>query len=180
MYFCREIIRGMSAQADFDAIFRKYYTPLFFFARQYVDDKEECRDIVMSTYEKAWNNMDRLDPNHASTFLYVTTRNLCIDYLRHLKHHQNYTRYFETMTKDIVEGVDLIEREELQKVANQRISSLRQPTRDIFVSCYVDKKKYREVALERGISVSTVKKHIVKALRLMREARQIASDVNKG
>jgi len=42
------------------------------------------------------------------------------------------------------------------------------------VACYVERKKYKEVGQDRGISVSTVKKHIVRALRIMRESRHIA------
>jgi len=46
-----------------------------------------------------------------------------------------------------------------------------EPTHSILLACYVDGKKYKEVAEMMNISISTVKKHIVKALRIIREKR---------
>jgi RNA polymerase sigma factor (sigma-70 family) len=48
--------------------------------------------------------------------------------------------------------------------------SLPEPTCTILRSCYWEKKTYQQVADELGISPDTVKKHISKALRTLREA----------
>ena len=42
-------------------------------------------------------------------------------------------------------------------------------TRLVLQECYIHKKKYKEVAAEMEISVNAVKKHIVKALKTIRE-----------
>lgn len=42
-------------------------------------------------------------------------------------------------------------------------------TQQIVRLCYVERKKYREVAMELGISESAVKKHIMQALSYMRQ-----------
>lgn len=42
-------------------------------------------------------------------------------------------------------------------------------TRHILEECYVRRKKYQEVADELNISVSAVRKHIVKALSVLRK-----------
>ena len=42
-------------------------------------------------------------------------------------------------------------------------------TRHILEECYIQRKKYQEVAEELNISVSAVRKHIVKALQVIRE-----------
>lgn len=38
--------------------------------------------------------------------------------------------------------------------------------------CYIDGKKYKDVAEEFGVSISTIKKHMVKALKILAEFRQ--------
>ncbi len=159
----------MRDNSEFDEIFRKYYSPLYFFARQYVDDEDECRDIVSEAYERVWNNFRNIERQSAKTYLFVTTRNLCLDYVRHQARHRQYARYCAIMSREMAVETDRIEREELQEQINRQIESLQPPTRDIFVSCYVERKKYKEVALERGITVSTVKKHIIRALKIIRE-----------
>lgn len=160
----------MREKAEFDQIFREYYSPLYFFARQYVDDEEECRDIVTAAYEKVWNNFSMIERRSVRTFLYVTTRNLCIDYVRHQTRHREYARYCAVMSADVVDEAGRMERDELQQRISRQISNLQSPTRDIFIACYIDRKKYKEVALERGITVSTVKKHVIRALKIIREA----------
>lgn len=164
----------MTKRSEFDDIFRQYHSALYFFARQYVDDEEECRDIVTAAFERLWSNFKSVSAESAKSFLYVATRNLCIDYARHRSRQRAYVRYCETMTREVADNTDLMEHEERLRQIASRIARLQQPTRDIFVACYVERKKYKEVGQERGISVSTVKKHIVRALRIMRESRHIA------
>ena len=53
------------------------------------------------------------------------------------------------------------------KTAMKVIEDIGEPTRSILVSCYIDGKKYREVAEEMGVSVSMIKKHIGKALKIL-------------
>lgn len=48
------------------------------------------------------------------------------------------------------------------------LNSLPPLTRRIIEECYFHKKKYKEVAEEMDISPDTVKKHISKALKLLR------------
>ena len=49
------------------------------------------------------------------------------------------------------------------------VEELTDPTKTILKECYYENKKYQEVADEFGISTNGVKKHIMKALRLIRE-----------
>ena len=49
------------------------------------------------------------------------------------------------------------------------IEELTDPTKTILKECYYENKKYQEVADEFGISTNGVTKHIMKALRLIRE-----------
>ena len=42
-------------------------------------------------------------------------------------------------------------------------------TRQVLEGCFLEKKKYKEVAEEKSISTSTVKKHIIKALKVLRD-----------
>lgn len=49
------------------------------------------------------------------------------------------------------------------------MSNLKPSTRQILEACYIDKKKYREVAEEMNMSTSAVKKNLTKALNLLRE-----------
>lgn len=54
-------------------------------------------------------------------------------------------------------------------IIRELMSNLKPSTRQILEACYIDKKKYREVAEEMNMSTSAVKKNLTKALNLLRE-----------
>jgi RNA polymerase sigma-70 factor (ECF subfamily) len=155
----------MNRQGDFDKVFRLYYEPMYFFARHFVDEEETCRDLVMDVFEDLWRHRDGVKAVTAKSWLFVDLRNKCIDYLR----RQNRARQYEVtamlLNKVWTENTDPLEQQERERIVARRLDALPVTTRRIFEACYVEGKKYKEVAAEMGISVSTVKKHIVKALK---------------
>jgi RNA polymerase sigma-70 factor (ECF subfamily) len=49
------------------------------------------------------------------------------------------------------------------------IKQLPQKTRDVFLAHRVDGSSYQQIALDNGLSVSSVEKHIAKAVMLLSE-----------
>ena len=144
---------------------------LFCFARGMVNDEEECRDIVGAAFESVWKRFSEINESTVKAYLYRTVRNNCINYLSHQHLEKKYADYYKTVTHDVMTDDGLAEHEERTLRMKQVLSTMSQTTRDILIACYVDGKKYKEVAAEKGITISTVKKHMVIALRMIREQR---------
>ena len=161
----------MDNKAEFDEIFRLYYSQLYFFARQHIDDANECDDIVSSAYEDAWRHFAQIERKAAKTWLFVNVKNKCLDWLRHQERHRNCVELYVRLSEKTTGDADPLEAEDRMRIIDRTINSLPKTTRDIFVRCYVDGMKYREVAEEMQISTETVKKHIVRALRMLKELR---------
>lgn len=162
----------MKNKKDFDKLFRTYYMPLQTYAMQYLNDPDDAADIVSATFEDFWTNFDKVAAPTAKSYLYVSVRNHCIDTLRKRKCHEQYIEFATIMS-----GEQLTEEEDFdaayrETVVGRILDELRPPTSDILKACYVEGKKYKEVAEEMHISVSTVKKHIIKALKIIREIRK--------
>ena len=51
----------------------------------------------------------------------------------------------------------------------EAVNLLTPRTQQVLKACYVERKKYKEVAEELNISKSAVKKHIMNALKTLRE-----------
>ena len=81
---------------------------------------------------------------------------------------QQYATFLRTLTSEDP-SIPPGEREERVRRMERCLERMTDPTRSIVKQCYYDGKKYREVAEERGITPDGVKKHIVKALRMLRE-----------
>lgn len=161
----------MNGGSDFDSIFQRYYEPLYFFARHFVDDAEECRDLVMAVFEDLWLHMDKVENGAAKAWLFINLRNKCLDHQRKLKRQRQYTAAAILLDNTWIEDTDPVEQQERERIIQQRLHALPDNTRRIFEACYVDGKKYKEVAQELGISISTVKKHIVKALKIVKNGK---------
>lgn len=162
----------MQKKETFDRIFRQYYRQLYIFANRIVADDDDSCDLVHDCFEELWIHLNDTDERAVSQFLYTCLKRKCIDYLRHKKASQRYIILTRAITSlwDTTENIDNLEKRE-QKI-KECIESLKSPTKEIFQLCYVEHKKYAEAAEILEVSVSTIKKHIVRALKYFRERRE--------
>lgn len=157
----------------FDKIFRHYYRQLYVFAYRIVGNEEESCDLVHDCFEDLWSHFHETNEKAIKAFLYTCLRRKCIDALRHRQAQQRYLRLAAVVTNMWEDSnVNITELEKRERLVTECIGQLQSPTKEIFVLCYVEHKKYAEAADMLGISVSTIKKHIVRALRLFRERRE--------
>lgn len=170
LIFAILIERGMNAEnkAGIEKLFKANYSSLYVYAFQMINDTETSRDIVGDAFEYIWKNGHKLDISTAKSYLYTYVRTRCIDYIRHLQVHEQYAQFCLSMTSEETDS-DFLEEEENQQRLRKVIRILTPRTRHILEECYIRKKKYQEVADELEISVSAVRKHIMKALQAMRD-----------
>ena len=140
-------------KADFDYLFKEYYPQLYYYAFHLINNMEASKDIVSDAFEFIWNNYAKIDKATAKSYLYVYVRNKSID---------------SELTKTYVE-TEYQEQDERMLSISRAMEKLTPHTRHILEECYIQRKKYQEVAEDLNISVSAVRKHIVKALQVIRE-----------
>lgn len=157
----------------FNHLFRLYYQQLLFFAMQYIADEEECHDIVSAVFEEVWRNIGKIEEPKAKSFLYKSVRNKCIDYVRRQKVKQQYVEFTELMSKRYIHEEYDYEKKDYYGLVNKVMNILKPPTREILEACYIQGKKYKEVAEEMNISIATVKKHMVRALKILRDLKNV-------
>ena len=152
----------------FEQLYKANYARLYYYAFQFISDAETCKDIVNDVFEKTWNLYESLQQETITAYLYANVRNKCIDHLRHSLVKEQYADFYKAVTQEEADN-DFSEREERIARIEKVIEELTDPTKTILKECYYENKKYQEVADEFGISTNGVKKHIMKALRLIRE-----------
>ena len=81
---------------------------------------------------------------------------------------KQYVEYLQDVVEDD-EGMTPEEYEERLRIVKQIISELPPRTRFVLEQCYFNNKKYQEVAEILDVTSSAVKKHIMKALSILRE-----------
>ena len=152
----------------FHTLFVEMYPKLVRYATALMTDADEARDIVSDVFERAWQRHATLDEETDHAWLYAAVRNACLNRLKHLKVEQEHIEaVIEATRVDMADNYR--QHEALLRHAEEIARNLPEPTRSILRLCYWDKQTYRQVAEHLGISPDTVKKHISKALRILRE-----------
>lgn len=152
----------------FHTLFVEMYPKLVRYATALMTDADEARDIVSDVFERAWQRHATLDEETDHAWLYAAVRNACLNRLKHLKVEQEHIEaVIEATRADMADNYH--QHEALLRHAEEIARNLPEPTRSILRLCYWDKQTYRQVAEHLGISPDTVKKHISKALRILRE-----------
>ena len=155
---------------SFEKLFKDNYSKAYYLALRILHDDEASKDVVADAFELVWRRLQDSDVDKLSSYLLTTVKNVCLDYIR----KQNIrNRYVQANVQAVgkqsfnPEEVDLHE-EKIQTIMRS-LDELTPRTQQIVTMCYVQRKKYREVAEELGISESAVKKHIMQALSYMRQ-----------
>lgn len=159
----------MEELADFDTFFKEYYVALYSYVHSIINNWEASRDIASDAFEYIWKNYGRIEKTTAKSYLFIYVRNRAIDYLRHQEIRSLYAEMTFKLDEQFTE-TEYQEQDYRMHKVRQVMDCLTPYTRHILEECYLNEKKYKDVAQELHISVSAVRKHIVKALKLIREA----------
>ncbi len=159
----------MEDKTEFDRMFKEWFARLFSFANHYLQDTEASRDIVHDAFEYIWRNYEKMEADKVRAYLYSIVRSRCIDYIRQQNAQEDYAEFVRKMTSNDTDTDERLLWEERMRRIRKAMDKLTPLTRHVLESCYNARKSYKEVADELNISVSSVNKHIVKALRVIRE-----------
>lgn len=164
---------------NFEEIYLSFFPRLLRFAQEYVPSKEDAENIVQDVFMMLWERRDDLKIHVSLTsYLFILIKNRCIDHLRRLKHaeigKQKMQEQFDCeqqMKLYSLEALDnaLLCDNDIEQIIHRAIDSLPPKCREIFILNKMDGKKYREIAEELHISVSTVENQIGIALKKLRE-----------
>jgi RNA polymerase sigma-70 factor, ECF subfamily len=150
-------------EKEFRDIYIKYFPPLFRFAKEFVP-KEEAENIVQDVFAILWEKRNVLKITTPSGYYYSLVRNKCIDFLRHQSTiEKNQIEY--SLSLEALQEMELEENDSPDKILQQRIESLPEKCRQIFILSKIEKKKHKEIASLLGISVSTIETQIAIALK---------------
>jgi RNA polymerase sigma-70 factor (family 1) len=155
----------------FKSIVQHFHSGIFRFLFFRINDRDEAEDLLQETFVRLWENRHKLDENLSlSAFLFTTASNLSLNHIRHQKVVLQF-RNQATFQAIVAETpYHQMEYEELQKVINEAIEKMGDKVRMVFLRCKVDGIAYKVAAEQLDISVATVESHMVKALRIVREA----------
>lgn len=153
--------------------FIEQQVPLKSFISKIIRRPQDVEDIAQETFIRAIRAEKRNEIEHPRAYIYRIARNLAYEVLS--KKHIRMTEYIDDcsledlpMSDEVVEN-EIAVNERMRKV-KQAIADLPPQCHRVFIMHKVYGFKYREIASQLGISMSTVEKHIISGLRKCRHS----------
>lgn len=145
---------------DIEGLYKHYFRQLCIFALHITESVGASEDIVQEAFVGLWNHRGTV--NDARAYLFSSVRNGSLTYLRRSNPSLDIEKVDipdETLEKD----------SEIEAKMWSAIEALPQRRREILLLSKRDGLKQEDIAFKLGISVSTVKNQISKALRTVKE-----------
>ncbi len=155
-------------EVEFEALFRGNYARLYHYALDFLEDEEAAKDVVSEFFADLWKQYDDWRPESPEAYLNRALRNRCLNYLKHLAVERNALQGFINEKIALIDS-DAAVHEERMKQVERIMDTLPTRTRFILEQCYIEKKKYSEMAELLDTSVGMIHKHISKALAIFRK-----------
>ena len=163
---------------DFKQVYVTHYSKMKRFAQEYVMSEADAENIVQDVFLELWEKRAVLSmPVNLVAFLFTTTKNKCIDHLRHrVVIRETTNKLMEEqqlilkMKFDSLEAFDqdFLTENDIEDVLKKAIDSLPEKCREIFIKRRIEGKKQKDVAAELNISTNTVETQMGIAYKKLR------------
>ena len=155
----------------FDTLYGKYALHVARKIKKLVKLPEVTEELHQEIFLRVWEQRRSLRPeNPFLPFLLHIARNISIDYFRKAARSKQFKiRILESFAELHSDVEERIVFNESQAAINKAIEKLPPQRLKIFTLCKLEGKSYEEAAATSGISLSTVKDHMHRAMRFLRD-----------
>ncbi len=169
----KDLLRLIAA-GDTDAfttLFHMYRVPLFDYALKITKTVPAAEELVQDSFLKIWLYRDRLpDVDSARHYIFGILKNASLDWLRRLALDRNMQRSVAAALPGFGDYTwEDVQLGETRRILDEAMERLSPQQREVFILSRYEGLSYAEIAVKMGISANTVRNHLVKALKFMRE-----------
>lgn len=166
----------------FRKIYDLYHHKLYYYSLRFTHSGEAAKELVQEVFVKLWMVRENLNPDLSlQSYLYTLARHLNFKYLQkaasdselreEIMHH--YTAHYINTEDEFVYA-------EYLKIAEKAVEQLPPHRRLIFKMSRYEGLSYKEIAGNLGISINTVKNHLVKANKCIKKYLLVHTDIPVG
>ena len=160
-----------SLKTKFTRIYQDHFDRLYYFALTFTKSEDLAKDVVSEVFLKLWQNRSGFNEiRQIESYLYISVKNEAIQVLsRNLVSTNSHDFDQEAKIIDKIDPEELLIEKELIQQIERTVSQLPDQCQLIFNMAKNRQMKYKEIADELGISVSTVRMQLIKASGIIRD-----------
>ncbi|XOV90996.1 MAG: RNA polymerase sigma-70 factor [Bacteroidota bacterium] len=158
-------------EESFEKIYSEFFHRMFLYARKLLKSDHLAEDAVEEVFFNLWKSKSNLaEIEEIETYLFVSVRNQAVRMLS-----KDPNAFISLDVKSEITRIeqsnpeDLLLEKELVSLIDKEISNLSEQCQVIFRLSRNEHKDYKEIAIEMGISVDSVKSQIYKATTKIKE-----------
>lgn len=156
----------------FESLYELYSSVIYNNIFRLIKNRTVSEDLLQDVFIKIWENREKIDPKQSFVaYLFICSRNIAFNFKRRFKLeitsslNSNYS--LEEQHTNAID--DWLEKKEVEQYIERIINELPEQRQRVFRLAKLDGKKYQEIADDLGISISTVKDHLVKANKFVKK-----------
>jgi len=157
----------------FTAIYNEYFSKVYYFVKRFIPEREDAEDITADVFVKLWSLRANLNSiRNIEAFLYITGRNACLDFLRHIQRRQ--LRQKDLLHALLQEADDGQLTDDVKtlvlKAIYEEIEKLPRSCRQVFKMAYLEGLSNSQIAETLSINNQSVRNHKLRAVKILRIA----------
>lgn len=163
-----ELVRQEDARA-FEVLYARYWKHLMDLACRKLPSKEKAEDIIQEIFISLYQKKDSITFTVSlQAYLVQALKYKILNEYRSLRVRADYQQRLFLNTHCKIDFANHVETKELQHRIHRSISSLPEKCRQVFRLSRWEDQSNKSISNQLSISVSTVEKHISKALQALR------------
>lgn len=171
----KELLQLMAGdnQEAFSMLYQRYWEELFVTAARALRSKEVAGDVVQDVFLSLWNRRKELDiQGSVPAYLHTSVRYKCIHYIEKNITQRDYILQLAALAINIIpaNAESNLQLKEMQTVINNVVEEMPPKMQEAYNLSRREHLTHKEIARQMDISVETVKKHIQRALLILRRA----------
>ncbi len=163
-----DVTNGRSSDTDLTELFAQFQLPLEKYFRKRVYNQNEVEDLVQDVFYRLTSRADNADLERPEAFIFQIAANLLRDKARREATKRAFTKQLSDQNENAFEELSpervLLGKEKVVALKNA-LNELPERTRTVFLLHRFEEFKYREIAQQLGISMSSVEKHMMDAIK---------------
>lgn len=155
----------------FSCLYLRYANLVFNRIKRLVHDHAASEELTQDVFFQIWMKHDRIDSTLPfKAILMQTAKGIAINFykkaIRETQYREKLIASGSALHNAVEEEIFFKETSKILEVAIAKLPPQRQR---VFTLCKIEGKRYEDVASELGVSVGTIKDHMAKAMRFLKQ-----------
>ena len=171
------LLAAQGSEPAFTLLFNRYKHKLYSYLLPLTTSPQIAEDIIQDTFLKLWKDRASLkDIDYFNAYLFTMTRNLAINSFKRMARETAILAALQPQQNNPAATVaDNLSLKEVEQLLHQTIQSLPPQQKLIYTLSREQGLKHEDIAHQLHLSSSTVRNHIVQALRTIRKKIELHS-----